>query len=276
MNRMSISPAISRDGASDSNTDTTINVGRWAVWGTTVVLVSWMMIVYAGLVSGSSTEAFFAPINTLVSGLALLGVLIAVVLQRQELEAQRREFHGTRVAHEQLAADSKLRFDFEKSLFDKQLEAAADQRRQDTTFGMHREFNSESMHRSRNIAGEIVEKFPTFSVDEYHRQLPSEQSVHLSHVMGFYYRLALLVKHGQVEMDYVSELFGRNLLWWWVNLCEGRAAPDWENVQGIESLVQAVQEKSPDEYRRWLDRAQSMRKGYLDRYNASKATQSGG
>jgi hypothetical protein len=268
---MSILTTIKRVARTSDDVDGTINVRHYALLGVCTVLVIWVIALYANLASGSKAEEFFAPINTLVSGLALLGVLIAVVLQRQELEAQRREFHGARVAQEQLAADSKLRFEFEKLLFDKQLQAAVSQKRQETTFDMHREFNSEAMHKSRNIAGEIVEKFPTLSIDEYHKQLPNSQSVHLSHVMGFYYRLALLVKHNQVEMNFISELFGRNLLWWWVNLCDGRLAPDWENVQGIESLVQVVQEKSPDEYRRWLDRAQAVRKGFLESYNTSKA-----
>jgi hypothetical protein len=49
----------------------------------------------------------FGAINALFSGWAFLGVVIAIILQRQELEMQRQEIREARIAH-QVAANAQL------------------------------------------------------------------------------------------------------------------------------------------------------------------------
>jgi hypothetical protein len=217
------------------------NVDRPILWGWigTIALV-WAFSLYIafGVEEDLTVEDVFAPATALFSGLALVGIVRTLALQKQEID-EHRHTNEKRLIHE------------------------IDQKKLDVTFAMHRELNSESMHKSRNIAGSIVKTYPLLSISEYHNQLPVEETVHLSHVMGFYYRLAVLLKHDQVDKRYLPELFGQNLLWWYVQLFKGRSAPDWENVRGIKYLVQVIKAEVPSDYKRWRKRARLVRKAYL-------------
>jgi hypothetical protein len=239
--------------------------------GAIVVLLCWAITASfaRNLPANQSLEDLFAPVNALFSGLALLGVIIAVLLQKQELEAQRLEIRRSRIAQEQIAEANERRFAFDQSLFAEQLKATIEHRRLDTAFSMHREFNSESLHRSRNLAGGLIAKHPRLSIQEIHARLPIEETVHFSNVTGFYNRLALLIRHEQIDKRFVPELFGRLFVWWWVNLFEGRTSPGWENVERIEDLHRFIQEHtSEDDYQRWMEMARTARKRYLEAADA--------
>jgi hypothetical protein len=78
------------------------------IWGGIVVFVLWAG---SGIVIHNLAEPndhgvlgdMFGAINALFSGWAFLGVIIAIILQYQELKAQREEIHQTRLAHEESA-----------------------------------------------------------------------------------------------------------------------------------------------------------------------------
>lgn len=219
---------------------------KWAILASVIITLFWTASLCVSLyVTPAPTMSdVFAPANALFSGFAFVGIVLALVLQKHDLDVQFR-------TNEQRVADD------------------TKQKKLDTTFNMHREFNSEAMHKSRNTAGHLVEKYPLFSIRDYHKQLPIEETVHLSNVLGFYYRLALLVKHDQTDIAYIPELFGQILVWWWVNLCEEKERPDWETVREVETLIQFIRAIKPNDYDRWVRRAQEDRAGYLAAYNAT-------
>lgn len=226
------------------DSESSLRFTRWWLIGTMVVVFLAGVSAFAfRKTSGGQLEDILAPINTLFSGMALLGVMLAVILQKQELEAQRLELRGSRLAQEKMIADN------------------ASNRLSDNTFGMHREFHSELMHEARNRAAATIAKHPMLTLQEIHDTVPLSESVHLSSVMGFYHRLALLVEHKQVESDFIPKLFGKVFVWWWVNLFEDRTPPDWENVRSFEYLNDYFTRAR--DYEIWLAKGREARQRYL-------------
>lgn len=74
--------------------------------GAAVVFVLWLgsaLIILSVLPEPSDRGTFgdmFGAINALFSGWAFLGVIVAIVLQKEELEAQRHEIREARIAHQ--------------------------------------------------------------------------------------------------------------------------------------------------------------------------------
>lgn len=94
------------------------NGERW-VWGLVVVggaliVALWLGVKWLhGLVPAASTEesarleAAYAALETLFSGLAFLGVIAAVLFQREELKLQRQELRETRAELKRTADEQK-------------------------------------------------------------------------------------------------------------------------------------------------------------------------
>ncbi|WP_202617371.1 hypothetical protein, partial [Roseimaritima sediminicola] len=81
----------------------------WSLVGAVLVVAVWAI---AGLLTWRSFESpelrgtfgdMFGAVNALFSGLAFLGVIVAIILQKMELEEQRREIRDSRLAHQQSA-----------------------------------------------------------------------------------------------------------------------------------------------------------------------------
>lgn len=78
----------------------------WFLVGGAVIFVAWFLsavVIYNIFPNSGDRGAFgdqFGAINALFSGWAFLGVIIAIILQKQELEEQRKELKLSREAHQ--------------------------------------------------------------------------------------------------------------------------------------------------------------------------------
>lgn len=103
----------------------------WVSW---FCAISWLSSEFknAGVdISGQLGDSF-GTINALFSGLAFGGVIVAIFLQKKELELQRRELKKTNIQTKILAEESKL----QREEFEKQNQALEIQRFESTFFRM--------------------------------------------------------------------------------------------------------------------------------------------
>lgn len=81
----------------------------WSILGAIVIVILWTATGFAVWAIFDSPEKrgtfgdMFGSINALFSGWAFLGVIIAILLQKMELEEQRKEIRDSRIAHQQTA-----------------------------------------------------------------------------------------------------------------------------------------------------------------------------
>lgn len=81
----------------------------WSILGAILILLLWagsavaLCRYYSELASRGQFGDMFGAINALFSGWAFLGVIIAIILQRQELEMQRQEIKESRFAQQDSA-----------------------------------------------------------------------------------------------------------------------------------------------------------------------------
>jgi hypothetical protein len=81
----------------------------WSAGGAVGILLLWGGSAALLLYCFPESEAhgtfgdMFGAVNALFSGLAFLGVIVAIILQRQELELQREELRASREAQQELA-----------------------------------------------------------------------------------------------------------------------------------------------------------------------------
>lgn len=85
-----------------------------------------------------------------------------------------------------------------------------------TAVDLHREWNSESIYRSRTSASKLVREFPGHSYFEIEDVVADEQASHIWVVVSFFQRLEFLARHGKLDSDMVRELFGELFVWWWI------------------------------------------------------------
>ena len=83
-------------------------VWRWLLLGFTIVAVLWCGSLFWVLKNGDPTRTgtfgdSFGAVNALFSGLAFAGVIVAILLQKRELELQREELSDTRKEAERLS-----------------------------------------------------------------------------------------------------------------------------------------------------------------------------
>ena len=80
-----------------------------AIVGTITIFILWVVsgfVIYNWLPGDGKHGTFgdmFGAINALFSGLAFLGVIVAILLQKEELEEQRKEIRQAREAHQATA-----------------------------------------------------------------------------------------------------------------------------------------------------------------------------
>ena len=83
---------------------------KFGLIGAGVIFVLWcvtaltLIMVFGKPDSAGTFGDLFGSINALFSGLAFLGVILAIFLQREELIEQRREIRASREAHQKSAA----------------------------------------------------------------------------------------------------------------------------------------------------------------------------
>ena len=82
-----------------------IKLWPWMIFGPSLVIVLWVftpnLIFHFYPDNYGRFGDLFGSINALFSGLAFLGVIIAILLQRKELKDQRKELELTRKVHEE-------------------------------------------------------------------------------------------------------------------------------------------------------------------------------
>ena len=82
---------------------------HWSLYGAFVivaVLITARLVIWNVFESPEERGTFgdmFGAVNALFSGLAFLGVIVAIILQKMELEEQRREIRESRIAHQKSA-----------------------------------------------------------------------------------------------------------------------------------------------------------------------------
>jgi len=90
------------------------------------------------------------------------------------------------------------------------------ERRIQAVIDLHREWNSETVYRSRTGAGKLVRRFPESSYFEIEDLVPYEEASDIWVVVGFFQRLDFLTRHDKVQAEMVRDLFGELFVWWWV------------------------------------------------------------
>lgn len=127
-----------------------------------------------------------------------------------------------------------------------------------TVVDLHREWNSESIYRSRTHAGVLVRRYPSLTILEIEERDESEEGVHLWIVIGFFLRLSFLIQHEKIHREMAIELFGELFVWWWVVSFERQLAPvDWDARDRILFLKGWIYANTTEGRRApWIHRAE--------------------
>lgn len=88
------------------------------------------------------------------------------------------------------------------------------QKKLQATFDLHREFHSGELYKSRVIANRLISNNLTASLDEILQKFPEEE-FHLLQVANFYQRLHIAIKHQQINLELVPDLFGEVFVLWY-------------------------------------------------------------
>ncbi|WP_216923421.1 hypothetical protein [Synechococcus sp. CCAP 1479/9] len=116
----------------------------------------------------------------------------------------------------------------------KQKDLEESEERVRTTLDLHREWCSESLFRSRTLAGNLVQQHIDLNLVEIERIVPQDSVTHVWIVIGFFQRLAFLLKHHKIDTMMATELFGELFLWWWIVSFKGQLLPcDWDAASRI-------------------------------------------
>jgi hypothetical protein len=132
---------------------------------------------------------------------------------------------------------------------------------------LHKEFNSETMTKSRNEAWDIVCDNWAKSFNEIadNNDLDNK-ALPLWNVMRFYHRLAVATRHNQVVRKHVCGLFGQVFVWWYVVSFDKMLRPSrppsqsqgvWESWLDIDWLYEWMKKRTPSEkWNAWQKTAQ--------------------
>jgi hypothetical protein len=66
--------------------------------------------------------------------------------------------------------------------------------------------------------------------DELYEKLPSEDTVHIWNLIGFYQRLALAIEPNRIDKSLVPKMFGPIFVWWYIVVFEHSIVALDENV----------------------------------------------
>lgn len=190
-----------------------------------VLILLWLVIplivtsVFPNLEEAAHFSTTFSTFNSLVSSLALLGAIVSIYIQHQDIESTKKD----RVQKD----------------------------RRDATFALFRDFHSEDMTIARTRAHRWLEErtslgngstsFSDLSTDD-----PSRTA--LLRVCQFFFSMHGLCRHNVLDTELSENLFGFYLEWWKSYLREVRA--DFSGVcagpgsQNYEPVVDAILEFS--------------------------------
>jgi hypothetical protein len=109
------------------------------------------------------------------------------------------------------------------------------QKIEENTLNMHREFFGESMYKARTLSEKLIEEYPEKTLEEIRREVHPDKCVHLWMVLGFFNRLSLQTQQNQIRKKYIRDLFGELFVWWWVCAFDnGRLPEEWDSYKSIK------------------------------------------
>lgn len=215
---------------------------RWVVLGTMFIFILWissyflLTAAFAGVAKGDieTIGAFgdsFGALNALFSGLAFLGVILALILQKQELQAQREEIRNSREAQQQSAQALVDTLAFQKDLIKKRL-----------SLDLFDEWHAPEMHMSRIKVGEWIQRhhqsevpLPTLSTID---RSADEDRQHVFRIVHFFEKWALLQAAEDIDFVVMRRLLGEYAVWWKEHFIDYIWAAD--DVTGTSTMRELV------------------------------------
>ena len=137
----------------------------------------------------------FGSVNALFSGLALAGIILALVLQRREVAYQLQEMRDAFDLHA-------ARFEFEKN-----------QARKRVTLDLYNEFHSD-LFPAREKAEELIETMSDAERGSTAALKTHEDQVSVWRVLHFFQKWGVLRQKGQLDDNLAWELLGFYYEWW--------------------------------------------------------------
>ena len=112
------------------------------------------------------------------------------------------------------------------------------QKKSQTTFNFHREFDSHLMHESRIKADIFIKLNPNLTLNEM-TETYSQDSFHIWQVIKFYRRLWVAIKYKQVILKLVPDLFGETFMGWYIKYFHEKYIqnPVYRYSQGCEDIL---------------------------------------
>lgn len=174
------------------------------LWATSAVLI---LRYYRTADERAAFGDVFGAVNALFSGLAFLGLIVAIILQKEELEQQRAEMMRSRKAQEDSARALERRFSFDEELVLKRL-----------TLDLYNEWHAPDMHSSRielarslkarREAGDKV--IPLSDIDGQ----SASETVHVFRIYHFFEKWTLLAIARQIDQPLLLRLLRIYANWW--------------------------------------------------------------
>jgi len=129
------------------------------------------------------------------------------------------------------------------------------------------------MNTSRTLGAKLLESHPRLSLEAISETMDGPETVHVWAVLGFYKRLALSLKHGQLDERYVSDLFGAMFTWWWMICYQNKLPAGWVDHGIIGDLWKWFQAHTDTEQLKdWIHRAEHDEPRYLGSANDGATT----
>ena len=127
-----------------------------------------------------------------------------------------------------------------------------------TVLDLHREWTSESLFRSRTLAGSLARSHSSATLSDIEQSEPYESVAHMWIVVSFFQRLAFMIQHKKVHTEMTVELFGELFLSWWLLSFERQVVPcDWDASTRITWLRNWLFENTTESQRApWVRRAE--------------------
>lgn len=176
----------------------------------------------------------FGSVDALFSGLALAGVILALVLQRREVAYQLQEMRDAFNLHA-------ARFEFEKN-----------QARKRVTLDLYNEFHSD-LFPAREKAEELIEAMSDAERGSTHALKTHEEQASVWIVLHFFQKWGVLRQEGQLDDNLAWELLGFYYEWWEKTYLRKLVAdpdfpPDWAYTFDTIWLVLGEGKRPPQKY----------------------------